>query len=493
VLPTSGRSSSALEAYEDAGGLILRDLFQGDDGGWLQDIALVDRLVAEKLEREAETIRSEGWKWIEVAPDFPYGHTFGLRQLRGEAIPLSPEEDSARAALQAEFDQLKGTYAEADEVPNEVDQRLGEIETALEAFDNRPVSFDPTDVARAGAFVSIDGSGHLRVERGYVRPEDERPIEPETNSDPARETGSEGPRAVASEANDNEAASEDSAETVEEPEGDESPKSLPDRLMTELTSFRTLALRDALGERPDIAFLAALHALGLKIFYRYAADSCLELDLKHVAFAAQAQGLNDSPLVGALDRRHQAWAEALPKEPSDLWDALIGFDTDSRQALFAHCVAFSVNAVYESYSRKPRALAHADRLAEALDLDMIAAGWTPTVDNYLGRVTKARILAAVREAKGQGAAQLVDHLKKSEMAEKAQELLADSGWLPEVLRTPGRTVASNSTDSSADAHSVLQAIGEELAAIDGKTAVGESTPSTEDKLVDARSDASAAE
>jgi hypothetical protein len=30
---------------------------------------------------------------------------------------------------------------------------------------------------RAGAFVSIDGSGALRVERGYVRPEDERPIE----------------------------------------------------------------------------------------------------------------------------------------------------------------------------------------------------------------------------------------------------------------------------------------------------------------------------
>ena len=43
-----------LEVYADAGGAIMRDLFQGDDGGWLQDVALVDRLVAEKLEREAE-------------------------------------------------------------------------------------------------------------------------------------------------------------------------------------------------------------------------------------------------------------------------------------------------------------------------------------------------------------------------------------------------------------------------------------------------------
>ena len=73
---------------------------------------------------------------------------------------------------------------------------------------------------------------------------------------------------------------------------------------------------------------------------------------------------------------------------------------------------------------------------EALGLDMAAAGWTPTVDNYLGRVTKARILEAVREAKGDAAAQLIDHLKKPDMAREAERLLAGTGWLPEPLRTP---------------------------------------------------------
>ena len=60
-----------IEAYEAAGGAVLRDLFQGDDGGWLQDVALVDRLVAERLAREAEAVRAEGWRWIEVAPGLP--------------------------------------------------------------------------------------------------------------------------------------------------------------------------------------------------------------------------------------------------------------------------------------------------------------------------------------------------------------------------------------------------------------------------------------
>ena len=88
MLPTSGRSSSASRPTRRAGGIVLRDLFESDDGGWLQDPALLDRLVAEKLEREAEAVRAEGWKWIEVAPDFPYGHTYGLQALerhRGSA------------------------------------------------------------------------------------------------------------------------------------------------------------------------------------------------------------------------------------------------------------------------------------------------------------------------------------------------------------------------------------------------------------------------
>ena len=78
--------------YEAAGGIVLRDLFEADDGGWLQDPALLDRLVAEKLEREAEAVRGEGWKWVEVAPDFPYGHTYGLRRLSGSEVPLTEEE-----------------------------------------------------------------------------------------------------------------------------------------------------------------------------------------------------------------------------------------------------------------------------------------------------------------------------------------------------------------------------------------------------------------
>lgn len=81
-----------------------------------------------------------------------------------------------------------------------------------------------------------------------------------------------------------------------------------------------------------------------------------------------------------------------------------------------------------------RRMAHADLVARAVDLEMVEAGCEPKVDGYLNRVPKVRILEFVREAKEEGTAQLLDHLKKGEMATEAERLLKGTGWLPEVLR-----------------------------------------------------------
>jgi len=40
----------------------------------------------------------------------------------------------------------------------------------------------------------------------------------------------------------------------------------------------------------------------------------------------------------------------------------------------------------------------------------------------------------VREAKGEQAAQLIEDLKKTDMAREAERLLDGTGWLPEPLR-----------------------------------------------------------
>ncbi len=226
---------------------VMRDLFQQDDGGWLQDPVPLDRLVAEKLEREAEAVRAEGWKWVEVATDFPYGHTYGLRHIAGEPVAMSDEEVATAESLRAEYERLEQAHAEADELPEEVDDRLGEIETALVALDDRPVKHDPEEIARAGVFISIDSSGALRVERGYVRPEDE-PAVPQSEPTPDR---ADSDNVEAGTVEHVDAVGSDSV-ADDDPEEDDGPRAIPDRLMTELTAYRTLALRDALAQDPDV-------------------------------------------------------------------------------------------------------------------------------------------------------------------------------------------------------------------------------------------------
>ena len=404
---------------------------------------LLDRLVGEKLKAAADAVAAEGWKWISVAVDFPYGHTQGLRQIEGKPVDLSPEEQATIDALNAEQAKLEVDYRDADELPDEVDQRLGEIESALAAFEDRPMLYEPAEIARAGVFISIDSEGRLAVDRGYVRPEDEVPATDPDVGQGADASSTEGLEVGPSVQRTVIAVAGGAADAEEDDE--DATKPLPDRLIIELTAHRTLTLRDALAGNPAVAFQAVLHNFVLTAFYRFASSgSCLEISLRTPNFPAQAPGLRESVSAKAVEARHEVWKARLPKSENDLWDALTALDGGAQASLFAHCASFAVNAVHEPANRynQGRVSAHgvrtrldqADVLARAVGLDMVQAGWRPTVDNYLGRVTKPRILDAVRQAKGESSAQLIDHLKKGDMAKEAERLLADTGWLPEPLR-----------------------------------------------------------
>ena len=443
-----------IDAYEEAGGVVLRDLFQGDDGGWLEDPALLDRMVAEKLQSEAESLASEGWKWIEVATDLPYGYSHGLRRLAGDPALMTVEESAAHAALLAEYRALEEEYSGQDEYPDEIDARLGQLEMEMEAFEARPLIYDPAEVARAGVFVTLDRDSGLAVYRGYVRPEDEPREETAVQNVDGADAMGQGvdvgvsswkPSATSAGGTVITSGGQPIGADPTEDEDDSALKPLPERLVMELTAHRTLALREAIGRSPDVALTLLLLKLVTDTFRTSSASgSCLEASVRHVYMSAQAPDLKDSVVAKLVDERHTAWEADLPLgDDAALWDYLTVLDQGSRLALLAHCLSFGINALHEkvnpygagiSASGLTRRMAHADLVARAVDLDMVEAGWEPTVDGYLNRVPKARILEAVREAKGEGTAQLLDHLKKGEMATEAGRLLKGSGWLPEVLR-----------------------------------------------------------
>ena len=165
----------------------------------------------------------------------------------------------------------------------------------------------------------------------------------------------------------------------------------------------------------------------------------------------------------------------MPRDVADLWGFIAGLDHASVMALFAHCAAQTVNALKLPWEQNKRhAHATADRLATAVALDM-TAHWTPTVRAYFGRVTKAHILDAVREALGDEAAERIADKKKPEMADAAEQLLAGMGWLPTALRTPEPEAEPVEAEDAEGTAQPSEAEAPDTEAQDGADAVAQPT------------------
>jgi ParB family transcriptional regulator, chromosome partitioning protein len=389
--------------YGTAGGVITRDLFDDENGGYFADAALLDRLVLAKLEREAAAIRGEGWAWVLVTPEFDHRATSDMRRVYPVEPEVSAKNQRKVEKLGLEYDELVAV-AENEEMTEAMEARLHELEAAIEALKGEPV-YDPADIAAGGAFVSLGFDGGVRVERGFVRKADEAPV-----------------AAVRAEAE-----AETGAETRE------AATALPEKLVAQLTAHRTAALREAVANRPDVAFVAVVHALAASTFYFGNRLSCLELTARTVYLSGIAPGIDESPLGRACSDRQAALATSLPEKVDDLWETLQAFTQERLMHLLAHCTALTIDGVARTSGGSSPTLKHADTLAEAVSLDM-AGHWQPTAANYLGHVTKAIIVEAVAEGVSKQAAKQLADLKKPAMAEAAERLLADKGWLPKVLR-----------------------------------------------------------
>ncbi|OYW99320.1 MAG: chromosome partitioning protein ParB, partial [Caulobacter vibrioides] len=419
-----------LDAYVEAGGPVLRDLFTEDRGGWVEDVVLLDRLVLEKLEAIAVNVRDdEGWKWSAAFLDTPTGH--GCSRVWERVLPRSVEDGEAIAALQAEEAALTDQWADVEPPPPEVTARFEAIQDALDAY-GEDYGFDPAEKARAGVFVVLGAYGQARIDRGFVRPEDEPAPEPEVDDDEDQGVLDGEDDAAGADALGAEAGEGDEDEAAEEPVGDPGAP-LSARLVADLTAYKTAALRDALAGDPDLALVALAHALALRVFGVGGFATCLDIRMGSHVLSGEADGIEDSVAGLANAERHAAWARQIPDRAEAMWDFIVGLDGDSRAALLAHCVSLSLNAV-RGFERRPLALAHAETLATALDLDMTAY-WKPTAARYLDRVTKAHVLAAVTEGVSAEAAGRIAGLKKPDMVAAAEPLLAGTGWLPALLRT----------------------------------------------------------
>lgn len=410
-----------LEAYEQAGGAVRRDLFGKADDVFLCDAQLVQKLADAALEVAAAAARAEGWKWVEVRTQFGYSEQGRFTRIYAKTSKPSDEEaeglaevDSMLKAVREELHAIerKGNSRDLTEAEDalrddleELIGNLGEFREAVEATLKR---WTPGQLAMAGVVITIDGQGSLSVHEGLVRAEDRK-----------AEKG----------AGDAESAPVKVKAAFSE------------RLMKSMTAHRTAAVSAALTDNPHVAMVALLHRLVQSEKHSYEATP-VRVNFTASIYSVQqnAADFDQSQAAVVVNVAQERWGEKLPDDSGALFRYLLAQDAGTLAELLALHVARSYDVI-RGREESHRGFNVEEAIEGALGLDM-ADWWTPSAATYLDSVPKAKMIEAVTEACGEAEARDMAKMKKAEAIAAAAAKLDGKRWLPAPLR---RAASANTT------------------------------------------------
>lgn len=406
-----------VEAYEQAGGTVRRDLFSDDDQGYyLTDSPLLERLALERLRERAEALRaSEGLAWVEPRLRFDWQDRRAFDTCRTVENEPSAEQQAQLDALQAQIEALEAKWDDLgpDDDDEDITKQQEQAEEQREAILATLTTVDARDLSIAGAIVHLDHRGQIVEVKGLVRREDR-----------AAEEDDEGGEGADFASGTYERAQPKPAAKAE----------FSERLLRQLTAHRTAALRACLADEPKMALRVLAYQLASLVFYRsdytsYRLDKPVEIRADFANLETDAPDMAESQAHTEFEARRERLGDSLPGEQAGLMAWVLGRDETDVLELIAFCTAATLNTVQGREAPQPVA----QQIAQALQLDM-ADWWQPTQASYLNAVPKAKVLEAVTEAVSAEEAATLAGLKKDALVGAAERKLEGKRWLPKPLR-----------------------------------------------------------
>ncbi|HJU19299.1 MAG TPA: ParB N-terminal domain-containing protein [Stellaceae bacterium] len=378
-------------AYEAAGGRITRDLFSGDEDGFMDDAALVNRLAIEKLEAKAAELRPH-WAWTKAVLDPDYGFLAHYGRVRPQPaeVPAELAAEIERIEQRAsEFEEMDGD-AWTDELAAEaaqLEERRTEIDETIEGL----AVYAETDRALSGAIVTIGPDGDFRLYEGLVdRParrggsEIDASENPDDGAEPASDGFDDAPRSRG--------VSPSAELALRKACG------FSQTLVDDLKAYRLQVTRAYLAGDFAVAFDLALYALCIDLFSLGYRALPLELRATESPLKSTLNDLAGTPADRLLEGQRKTLAlDWLELPDAQAFAALTALPAEEKQRLFAWCIALCLKPQLAIEDR-------ADPVIEAAGRRLaisFAECWRPTAANYWGRVKKAHSLATGRQILGE--------------------------------------------------------------------------------------------
>ena len=425
-----------MEAYEAAGGQVLRDLFadEHENGVWFEDPALLETLATEKLRTAADELATR-WKWAVPMIEVEWRDAARYGRIEPQPAERTPEEAAETAKLEARQEELaelddgewtQETVAEAEAI----EARLQGIENAIEA---RAV-FRHEDFAVAGCIVTIDQDGAMQAIQGLVRPED---MPDRTAAGEAGAKAGEGSGADAGARHAHAGVPSVTAPMAPPPDREAEARKeagVGIGLADDLRHIRTALVKAHLAGDFEAAFDLMLFQMGRSVFTHGYTPHALDISVR---------GTADRPTVRMNDAGFADWSpgEAMLEDRSGLaldwleigddgeaFAALRALPQAGKQALFAACVARTVKP---QLAFEPEARPELEATVARLDIDF-AKHVRPTAAMLWSRIAKARLLDIARTVFGIAWASARAKTRKPVLAE-AMEAAFAAGATPAGL------------------------------------------------------------
>lgn len=411
------------DAYTAAGGRIERELFDDDDSESWVDVALLETLASEEMERRAKALAAEqGLAWVKPTLDAYASHDLveGLIRLPAEPAPLTDAELARLDELDASYDEHAAILEDEDSA----EEAIAAAEATIEAIERecqdiraKPPELAPELKADAGMILVLSRDGTPVLQPVFYGERDIEVVSDEDVVEVVASVGSDGKRRAA----------------------------LSKRLVDELAMQR----RDVLA-----LHVASDPGLSLDIMVFTLADADTHDWRSRVATTLRG-GVPTGPIVGfeAKDARASASLADLRSGLDESWRS--GEDASSRFKMFraladesrAAWLGFVVARTLEASLNMAgeRQITFQDHLGSTIGIDM-AQWWRPTAANYFDRVSKQVILNALTDVGGLELSSRFASVKKGDLAMSAERVFAGTyitevevreralAWVPEVMR-----------------------------------------------------------
>lgn len=363
----------SVEAYEQAGGRVTRDLFSERDDGYFDDVKLVHKLALQKLAARANELEAT-WKWAKPMLEPDYGFTAEFARVHPQPIDVPTEVTEELERLDRREDELMNLDEEAwtEELEVEADQLAARREE-LQQVVQEHTAFSDEDRKRAGCIVTIGHGGDFQVYEGLI-PRDELSGD---NDDVSGEEPGEMPPDRPAEA----ALSGEQA--VRKAHG------FSQVLIDDLKAHRLQITKAHLAQDFETAFDVALYSLCIGILHLGYRANPLDLRAVQTHEHSSLGDLKETSAAQLLAARREgldlAWL-SLP--PAEGFTQLCALPPEAKQTLFTWCVAqsFQTQLAFED-----KADPVIEQVGERLGIDF-SAYWRPTTENYWGRVKKTYAL-----------------------------------------------------------------------------------------------------